>query len=301
MTLLDRFDAALATPVSTRSLGVVRMLVGAIAVVHLWPIVSDAVGGNTYHDRFHHPYVDALADISPGWYTTLLVVGSCAAIAMSIGAATPATTTATFVVVAYHLALSTTHLHNNRAYLVTALLVLTMSPCGRSFSVDRRLRARRGMGTGETAPGWTLWLLRFVSAVTYGASGLSKLLDPDWFGGQVTWGRVVLQEAIVRDSLLPSAIADMLLDRSFHTIAAKAVVLTELFIAVGLWSRHTRRAAIVVAVLFHVMIEFSAEVQIFSYLGLAMLFSWADPELAWMRRAGARLPTRHRTVVEIGT
>jgi hypothetical protein len=137
----------------------------------------------------------------------------------------------------------------------------------------------------RTTPGWTLWLLRFVSAVTYGASGLSKLLDPDWFGGRVTWGRVVLQEAMVRDSLLPSAIADMLLDRSFHTFAAKAIVLTELFIATGLWWPRTRRLAIAAAICFHVTIEFSAEVQVFSLLGLAVLFAWADPALPWFGRA----------------
>jgi hypothetical protein len=78
----------------------------------------------------------------------------------------------------------------------------------------------------------------------------------------------------------------MLLNRSFHTVAAKAVVLTEVLIAAGLWSRRTRRLAVAVAVMFHVMIEFSAEVQIFSYLGLAVLFAWANPSLPWLRWRG---------------
>jgi hypothetical protein len=51
----------------------------------------------------------------------------------------------------------------------------------------------------------------------------------------------VLQEAVVGDSLLPSSIADMLLDRCFHTVAAKAVVLTELLIAACLWSPRPAR------------------------------------------------------------
>ncbi len=204
---------------------------------------------------------------------------------------------------AYNLTLSTTHLHNNRAYLVTVLLVLAMAPCGWSLSVDGWLAGRRQVERQPDAAGWTLWLLRFVSAVTYGASGLSKLLDPDWFGGRVTWGRVVVQEAMVRESLLPSAIADMLLDRSFHTVAAKLVVLTELCIAAGLWSLRTRRLAVVAAVMFHVMIEFSAEVQIFSYLGLTMLVAWADPSLPWLDRARiARSPGRRSsTVAEVGS
>ena len=117
----------------------------------------------------------------------------------------------------------------------------------------------------------------------YGASGLSKLLDPDWFGGTVTWGRMVAQEAAIRSSALPAFVADLLLERSFHTVAAKLIIGTELFIAGGLWWRRTRRFAVAVAVVFHVTIQFSAEVQVFSYLALAVLFVWADPAVPWLR------------------
>ena len=84
-----------------------------------------------------------------------------------------------------------------------------------------------------TAPAWPLWLLRFEASAVYAASGLSKLADPDWFGGTVTWQRVV------RARERPGGVADAhwavsaLTDRDFHTGAAKAIVLTELFIAVG--------------------------------------------------------------------
>jgi hypothetical protein len=69
----------------------------------------------------------------------------------------------------------------------------------------------------------------------------------------------------------------LLADRSFHTYAAKLIVLTELFIAVGLWWRATRYAAVWVAVSFHVTIEISASVQVFSYLAIAALVIWAVP------------------------
>jgi len=54
-------------------------------------------------------------------------------------------------------------------------------------------------------------------------------------------------------------------------------VLTELFIATGLWSRATRYAAVWVAVVFHTMIEASASVQVFSYLAISVLVIWAVP------------------------
>jgi hypothetical protein len=69
----------------------------------------------------------------------------------------------------------------------------------------------------------------------------------------------------------------VLTDRSFHTGAAKFIVLTELFIAVALWSRRTRYAAVWVAVVFHVSIEASASVQVFSLLAIAVLVVWAVP------------------------
>ena len=94
-------------------------------------------------------------------------------------------------VVAYNVFLSTTHLHNNRAYLLIVLAALAVTPCGRELSLDAWWRRRRGLPPlPTTSPAWPLWLLRFEAATVYGASGLSKLVDPDWFGGEVTWHRV---------------------------------------------------------------------------------------------------------------
>jgi hypothetical protein len=104
---------------------------------------------------------------------------------------------------------------------------------------------------------------------------MSKLLDPDWFGGTVTWMRVV--EA--RDELgpLPGWAVSVLTNRDVHTGAAKVIVLTELFIAVGLWWRGTRYAAVWVAVVFHLSIQASAAVEVFSVLAISVLVIWAVP------------------------
>ncbi len=282
--MIERFDRLLGRPVSMFSLGVVRFFVGAITLVHLQPFVAAALQGDTYQDQFHQAYSRWYPELPEAGYTCLLVIGSLAAVAMSVGLWSRVTTRVTFGVVAYNLFLSTTHMHNNRAYLVIVLALLAMAPCGRTLSVDAWWRKRRGLGPLDpTGPAWTLWLLRFECATVYAASGMSKLLDPDWFSGTVTWGRLVELEAQVRSSVLPEAIADLLLDRSFHTVAAKLIIATELFIAGGLWWRRTRQFAIMAAIAFHVMIELTADVEIFSYLGLAVLFVWADPAVPWLR------------------
>ncbi|HEU0074604.1 MAG TPA: HTTM domain-containing protein [Dehalococcoidia bacterium] len=292
--MIERFDRFLGQRVSMRSLGIVRVLVGMVALMHLWPFVTDALRGGTYQDHFHHAFSAWYPDLPEPLYAGLLVIGCIAAVGMSLGLWSRVTTSATFGVVAYNLFLSTTHMHNNRAYLVIVLALLAAAPCGRALSADSWLRRRRGQGTGDqTSAAWPLWLLRFECAAVYGASGFSKLIDPDWFGGTVTWGRMVAEEAMVRSSALPAFVADLLLDRSFHTLAAKLIVGTELFIAGGLWWRRTRRFAIAAAVVFHVSIQFTAEVQVFSYLALAVLFVWADPAVPWLR-----LPTRRSQAIQ---
>jgi hypothetical protein len=276
--LIAAFDRLLGRVVSIRSLALLRVLVGPIVLLHLQPFLSDALDRRIYSDAFYEPYASWYPELPEAVYVGLLCVGAVAAIAMSLGLLTRVATATTFAVVAYNLFLSTTHFHNNRAYLVIVLGLLAVAPCGRELSMDAWLRRRRGLpALDPAAPAWPLWLLRFECSAIYGASGLSKLLDPDWFGGTVTWQRVSRARGDLQAWHVPDWAISALTDRGFHTGAAKFVVLTELFIAVGLWSRRTRYAAVWVAVIFHVTIEASASVQVFSLLGIAVLLVWAVP------------------------
>jgi hypothetical protein len=231
-----------------------------------------------YRDTFFDPYAAWYPELPRALYVGLLWAGVAAAVAVALGLVTRVATVATLAIVAYNLFLSTTHMHNNRAFLVIVLAVLAVAPCGRELSADAWLRRRRGLPALATSgPAWPLWLLRFEAAVVYGASGLSKLIDADWFGGTVTWQRVVAVRHRLDASPLPGWAIDLLTDRGVHTYAAKAIVLTELFIALGLWWRSTRYAAVWVAVCFHVAIQLTARVEVFSFLAVAALVVWAVP------------------------
>jgi hypothetical protein len=261
-----------------RSLALLRILAGPVVLLHLRPFLVDAAHGRIYRDVFSQPYVSWYPELPRSLYITLLWIGAAAAIAMSAGLWTRLTTATTFAIVAYNLFLSTTHFHNNRAYLFIILAGLAVAPCGRELSIDAWARRRRGLPPLDPmAPGWPLWLLRFEASAIYGASGLSKLLNPDWFGGAVTWDRVVQSKDKLTATPLPSWVVSALTDRTLHVYAAKLIVLTELFIAVGLWWRGTRYAAVWVAVCFHLSIEASADVEVFSHLGIAALVIWAVP------------------------
>ena len=275
---LGAFDALLGSPVSMRALALLRVLIGPVVLLHLRPILDAARAGRIYRDSFYEPYVNWYPELPRDLYVAMLWVAVVAALAMTIGLFTRVATVTAFVIVTYNVFLSTTNMHNNRAYLMIVLAALAAAPSGRELSVDAWVRRVRGLPPlPTTSPGWPLWLLRFEAATVYAASGFSKLIDRDWFSGIVTWHRVVLVRDRVDASVLPSWAVDVLTDRSFHTVAAKLIIATELFIAVGLWSRRTRYAAVWVAICFHIAIELSAEVQVFSFLAMAVLVIWAVP------------------------
>jgi len=274
---VGRLDELLGRPVSMRAMALLRILVGPVVLLHLRPILEDAADGRIYRDHFYEPYAAWYPELPRAVYIGLLWLAAVAAVAMIAGVFARAATVIVAGVVAYDLFLSTTNFHNNRAYLVIVLAALAVTPCDRELSFDAWWRARRGHVLPRTSPGWPLWLLRFEAATVYGASGVSKLLDPDWFNGTVTWHRLVLVRDRLEASVLPGWSIDVLTDRTFHTFVAKLIIATELFIAAGLWSRRTRYAAVWIAVCFHVVIELSARVEVFSYLAVVALVIWAVP------------------------
>lgn len=254
-------DELLGRRVSLRALTLLRVLVGPIVVLHLWPFLDDARRGYVYSDAFHEPYTSWYPELPRPLYIALLCTGVVAAIGMTLQLWSRLSTAVAFGVVTYNLFVSTTHFHNNRAFLFIVLAALTATP-------------------GDMGPAWPLWLLRIEASVAYGASGMSKLLDHDWFDGTVSWGRVVH----VQDQLPGFAVA-LLTNRSFHTGAAKVVIFTELFIALGLWFARSRLVAVWVAVAFHLVIACTADVEVFSILGIVALVIWATPS------TGARAAT----------
>lgn len=293
-----RLDELLGRPVSMRSMAVLRVLVAPIVLLHLRPLLADAWHGRIYRDHFHEPYASWYPTLPRPVYVGLLWLAAVAAVAMFVGLRGRAAAVVVWAVVTYDLFLSTTNFHNNRAYLVIVLAALAVTPCDRELSIDAWLARRRGAAPRpSTSPGWPLWLLRFEAATVYGASGLSKLVDPDWFDGTVTWDRLVRTRDQLEASVLPTWSIELLTDRSFNTVAAKFVIATELFIALGLWSRRTRHAAVWVAVCFHVAIQLSASVEVFSYLAVAALVIWAVPSTR--DRTLVVDPARHRGFVVV--
>ena len=201
---LERFDELLGRRVSMRALALLRILAGPAVLLHLRPFIADAIDGRSYRDAFYEPYAS--------WYPE-----------------PPARSTSRCYGWRHrgggHVG-RTADAHRDRGDVrnrhIQPLLIddpLSQQPrlsgdraCRadgralRSRALGRRVAARAAQAPAARylRPGWPLWLLRFEASAIYGASGLSKLLDSDWFGGTVTWLRVVRARDQLAASPLPA-------------------------------------------------------------------------------------------------
>lgn len=273
-------------PVETRPLVPLRIAIGPLVLVHLTPFLQRAADGIIYRDRFWLPYADWYPHLPRGLYVALLWSAVLAGFLVSVGLFTRLAAWWCAAGVGYNIFLSQTHFHHNRAFLLILLVGVAVLPVGASVSLDRIFRVPRILGRGGGRR-LALEVLRLEVALVYVASGFSKLIDPDWWGGTVTRLRVVAGQD--RLGSLPDSIVDLLLEPGFHAWAAKAIVLTELFIGLGLLWRRTRYAAVWVAIPFHLAIEATAAVQVFTWAALAALVIWVTPS-ARDRTVMARRP-----------
>lgn len=274
---LDLWNGWFDEPRSLRAVALLRILVGPIVLVHLWPFLRDALDGHYYADAFYQPWMPWLPEAPRGLYLALLGLCVLSAITLSLGLWSRPSALYTWAFVAYNLFLSQTHFHHNRAFLVINLTCLMLLPCGRLLSLDAWLARRRGQALSSLAPLWPMYLLRFEVVSVYAASGGSKLLNADWWSGLVTFDRVLRFRHKLEASVAPDWFVELITTRGFHEVFGKVAIFTELCMAAGLLHPRTRYAAVWVAIIFHVSIGIGLSVQIFSYLAISALLIWSTP------------------------
>jgi hypothetical protein len=251
---------------SLRAVAILRAMVGAIALLHLMPFLRAMKYGIYYADYFYVPYASWYPELPRTAYFVALSLCAVTAAMMTLGVLARAATIYTAAFVTYNFLLSQTHFHHNRTFLVIVL-------CGLALLPSMQLR---GDSRGRL---WPVYWLRFEHAVIYLASGFSKLIDPDWWGGAVTLKRVLWFQPQMQKRGVPEWLIDVVSDPTVHYLFAKVAIVTELFIGIALWFPRTRLMAIWVGIAFHIGIEIAASVQVFSYLCVAAMLLWVTPEL----------------------
>lgn len=163
---------------------------------------------------------------------------------------------------------------------------LALCPAGWAFSLDARRRKRRGIDVPPPIP-WGLRLFQIQMSVIYLSSAIEKSMGTDWTSGTALYYVSRLDDAFGK---LP--VPAFLFETSWITqLLTWSVLILEWGLPVLLWQKRTRRVALLVAIVFHLSIEYSMNLFLFHWLMILGLLSFAEfDELRWpwwRRRAAA--------------
>jgi hypothetical protein len=264
----------------TYVLGLLRLAVGVLVVVQSAQRLLDTARGGYFGELFHLPILpEALVPSLPA-YVVLQLLAIAGGVLAVVGFHGRAGLLVSALIGLFLLLSNRLDYHNNRFALLLFALLTAFTPCEQSFVLARG-RSHTLPDSKRTAPTFGTLLIRLTVSTVYLASGAGKLLDPDWRGGQTMLVRYArsLDELGERFGSLPEPVVALFSSRVFAGAASKAAIALELALAVALWLPKLRSVALYAGVLFHLGIELSARVELFSYVMGAAYLSFVVPEL----------------------
>jgi hypothetical protein len=253
-------------------LALVRIALGLL-LLHGAVRAARELTAGYFGDVFHWPMLPEALVPSRAVYGVAIAVLALLAVLVVVGVRAREALLASASLGTYLLSCDRLQFHHNRWALLCMALLVSMTPCDRALCV----------GAAPASPVGPLWAVRLAQlqvSLVYAASGGSKLLDADWRGGQVLLERFRLYGAQALDAGVPAGVLAWLSHPDVTGTLAKLAIATELFLAVGLWMRRTRWAALAAGIAFHGIIEVTARVEGFSWLMLASYGLFFLPELA---------------------
>ncbi len=197
---------------------------------------------------------------------TLFAIGghvvSCFAVCVgyqSSGAAAVAWLTLT----ALH-ARNTNILYGGDALLRMLLLAGAMLPLGEAFSIDRWL-SHHDLGFDRNIVSVGVVFVRVQIAIVYIHTALYKVTSPAWRSGDAVG--VALRQVGIRRFPMPSVFFRPLVLR----VATYATLILEFLLPVGLLTPSLATGAVVVAILFHMCLDYVLSVHLFSWIMIAAI------------------------------
>ena len=222
--------------VDARPVAIVRMVIGLTALVRVLEarrIFARLVLPTT----IRLPYVPWLPVLPAAGLSWLLVIWAVAALLFALGWWTRAAGVTLAATVLYGVLLDEQTYSNHLYLLVLVILLLVLANAGALYSVDARHRR-----TPAVAAAWAVWLLRTQVSATYAFAGLSKI------------NGVYLSGATMAAYTSPDLLASLPESARLPLVLACSwgAIVGELSLAIALWSRRWRRAAVVAGVALHV-------------------------------------------------
>jgi hypothetical protein len=273
-------------PADPRTYALVRIAFAGAALanlIELWPqryeylagdgtIVLDglrrATQGKLYASVFY-------AIPSHAGVTAVFVCAAVALVALGLGMFSRVAAFAAFV---WHLSYSNRALpvlHGWDAILRCYSLLLLVSPLGRAWSLDGRLRPRPS--DGNTVPIYGLRMMQWQLFVLYLTTLWLKLPDPFWRNGQTLAYFSISQYARAPNDLF------LVHHEWISAIGTYASLAAEAAIPWLLWMRHTRWLGFVAGLWLHAGIAFTAKLGVFSSCMIAPYLSFLErADVDWL-------------------
>jgi hypothetical protein len=265
-------------------LGLLRIALSALLFLNGARLCLELARGGYFGDFFHLPiWPEALVPSRAG-YTALLALQALAAVLAFLGLWPRGALLVAASIGLFLLGCDRLQYHNNRYALLLLGFLLAFTPCDRSLIIAKRSPHSLPLAERQ-APTFARRLLQIQVSLVYLSSACGKLLDADWRGGQVLRLRfaTVAPFWASHGVRLPNALDAFLSAPAFASFASKFAIASELFIALGAWFPRTRRLALWAGVLFHISIELSARVELFSWVMGASYLAFVVPELGERR------------------
>jgi Vitamin K-dependent gamma-carboxylase len=256
----------------TYVLGLVRVALGLLLFANALRAAHELQRGY-FGDVFHWSVLPEKLVPSRSEYAVLVVSQVLLAALVVAGYRAKGALFASAVAGTYVLLCDRVQYHHNRYALFCYSLLVSLSPCSRSFFIAGEVPSTR------TGPLWAARLAQLQASIIYLASGGSKFLDADWRGGRVLLERFHLYGALAIARGVPQELVDMISSPEFTSALAKLAIATELFLALGLWGSRTRVLALWWGVIFHLVIEATSRVEGFTWLTLAIYALFATPDV----------------------
>jgi Vitamin K-dependent gamma-carboxylase len=261
-----------------RVLALARVGIGVLLFWQCLDLARELARDGYFGDAFHMPFLPEAFVPSSSVYKLTLAARLLLGALVAIGTFARPALFASAVLGGWALLCDRVHFHHNRYALLCFAFLLAFSPCDRALSIISQEPPGPSVERPRIGALWAQRLAGLQLSIIYLASGGSKLLDADWRGGLVIGDRFARYGGQALDRGVPARLVEVLSQPAATSAIAKLAIATELFLAFGLWSRRTRVFALWLGLAFHLTIELTSNVELFTLLSLTIYVLFATPD-----------------------
>ena len=298
--VLQAWDRFLFEPVSPVPVALYRIAFGTTVLLNLLFLLPDmhsffgeqgVLSRAASLEMLKTPRINVLVWLPEGrvWLVLFFAVAIAAALSLTVGFFTRTSAVIVWACVAslHHRNPAITHAGDS--FMRVAAFYLIFSAAGRSVSVDRWLRVRRGVEPpGAPPPVAPLGqrLIQVQLAIAYLATVYWKLHGHTWVDGTAVYYATRVREY---DRFFVPYLFDHLWTVKLLTWGTLAV---EVALGVLVWFRDLRYPVLLAGAMLHLGLEYSMNIQLFQWVMLSAYVLFIDPRD--VRLALGRLTRRRR-------